>query len=124
MNNPNHLLTPINAPTVGSSSEVRVAIDADHAILRGHFPGRPVVPGVCLVEMATRICSAMLGSEHLLAGSRAVKFLVPVEPRSTQELTYSTQIQHPEEGIRAEIVVRSGETVVMKMNATLVPAKR
>ncbi|MBK7691597.1 MAG: hypothetical protein IPJ31_10925 [Bacteroidetes bacterium] len=28
-----------------------ITINANHAILKGHFPGHPVVPSVCMMEM-------------------------------------------------------------------------
>jgi len=61
----------------------RVEIAADHRAFDGHFPGRPVLPGVALLaevlEAAGRepALAGCLGSEPRLA---VVKFLAPVAP--------------------------------------------
>jgi 3-hydroxyacyl-[acyl-carrier-protein] dehydratase len=60
-----------------------VEIAADHPAFAGHFPGRPVLPGVALLaevlEAALReaALAACIGSEPRLA---VVKFLAPVRP--------------------------------------------
>ncbi len=54
-------------------------IPASHPSLPGHFPGRPVVPGVVLLDRiiaaAQRACPG-----RRVAGLPAVKFLHPVRP--------------------------------------------
>lgn len=55
-------------------------ITAEHPCLAGHFPGRPVVPGVLLIEYVLttlRDCRPKLGR---LTGVPQVKFLRPVLP--------------------------------------------
>lgn len=56
----------------------RLRIDADHACLPGHFPGRPLVPGVMLLEQVAR----QVSERHGLRVTRIVeaKFLAPLEP--------------------------------------------
>lgn len=59
-------------------------IEAAHACLSGHFPGRPVVPGVVLLD---RVAAAL---EHAGAGRLCrigvVKFLAPLLPEQDVEL--------------------------------------
>jgi 3-hydroxyacyl-[acyl-carrier-protein] dehydratase len=50
---------------------------ADHPVLAGHFPGRPIVPGVVLLERIEALLT-----EHRLAlrECMSVKFHAPVMP--------------------------------------------
>ena len=67
-------------------------IHPDHPALPGHFPGRPVVPGVVLLDHAARaVLAARPG--HRLAGVEVAKFLRPVAPaeRVTLELDQRDQ---------------------------------
>lgn len=53
-------------------------IEADHPSLAGHFPGRPVVPGVVLLDHA--ICTILGSARTGVAGLPSVKFTRPVLP--------------------------------------------
>jgi 3-hydroxyacyl-[acyl-carrier-protein] dehydratase len=55
------------------------AIPTDHPCLPGHFPGRPLVPGVVLLERVVEAVEAAHGPQ---AGLRLpqVKFLQPLLP--------------------------------------------
>lgn len=58
------------------------AIPSDHPCLPGHFPGRPVVPGVVLLE---RVIEAVEAESSASANLRLpqVKFLRPLLPDET-----------------------------------------
>ena len=50
------LFTLKDTPATGSlESEVWVEIDPTHPIFEGHFPDQPVLPGVCMVQIALTI---------------------------------------------------------------------
>lgn len=52
-------------------------VDADLDIFKGHFPGRPVLPGVILMEALAQAASCCLLASPQLAGS--VGFLVGID---------------------------------------------
>jgi 3-hydroxymyristoyl/3-hydroxydecanoyl-(acyl carrier protein) dehydratase len=54
-------------------------IPPDHPALPGHFPGRPVVPGVVLLDHVATAARAAVGLGALRAFPRA-KFATPVLP--------------------------------------------
>ena len=69
-------------------------VRADEWYLSGHFPGRPIMPGVLIVEaMAQAGAVAVLSEEEnrgklaLFAGIDAVRFKRVVEPGDELELT-------------------------------------
>ncbi|MFT4024998.1 MAG: 3-hydroxyacyl-ACP dehydratase, partial [Flavihumibacter sp.] len=49
--------------------------NADHAIFGGHFPGQPVVPGVCMIQMVQEVMETALGRRMQLVSSGSIKFL-------------------------------------------------
>jgi 3-hydroxyacyl-[acyl-carrier-protein] dehydratase len=58
-------------------------IDADHPAFAGHFPGRPIVPGVVLLDFALREVARSLDSPVTGWRIASAKFLAPVGPGST-----------------------------------------
>lgn len=63
-------------------------IDPEEPALRGHFPGRPILPGIYLIEAMAQTAGVMLGAAAppepgatpLLAAVNRFKFLKPVLP--------------------------------------------
>ena len=57
---------------------------ADHPSLPGHFPGRPLVAGVLLLEEVARALRAWRGQR--MACVREAKFVAPLGPEQDAEL--------------------------------------
>ncbi len=87
------------------SASTVMRIEADHPALAGHFPGRPVIPGVVLLDRIAALAElAGLGQLRRIA---MLKFLSPALPEQVLEL----QIER--EGIRARFAVkRDGQTIL------------
>ncbi|MEH6416235.1 hypothetical protein [Pseudomonas sp. CGJS7] len=80
------LLYPsISAATPLNYRTMQFVIAADHPCLPGHFPGRPLVPGVVLLERAIEAVQAEHGP---LTGVRLpqVKFMRPLLPGQAAEV--------------------------------------
>jgi 3-hydroxyacyl-[acyl-carrier-protein] dehydratase len=60
--------------------EASIAINKDHSIFDGHFPGLPVVPGVCMIQIIKEITSLVLGHQFMLQEADHVKFLNVINP--------------------------------------------
>ena len=61
-------------------AEFSWVVPADHPAFPGHFPGRPIVPGVVLLNQAILFAESLLGKKvpHWQIGN--AKFLSPVGP--------------------------------------------
>ena len=72
-------------------SKVSLSIGPDHPALAGHFPGRPIVPGVVLLDAAVHALTQAL--RPAVAGPIQVtsaKFLSPVGPGETVTVSLDT----------------------------------
>jgi len=92
-------------------------VPADHPAFAGHFPGRPIVPGVVLLDRAISLAEAWLGSAVADWQIGNAKFLNPVGPGETLEFTLKTGI-----GATIAFTVRAGERLVA--SGSLTPASR
>ncbi len=66
-----------------SGLKASILINVKHAILEGHFPGQPVVPGVCMVQIVKELLEERLAGKFKLTGADHLKFLSLIDPRIT-----------------------------------------
>ena len=53
---------------------------AGHPVFAGHFPGRPIVPGVMLLEWVLGECARRRGVATSALRVREAKFFRPLQP--------------------------------------------
>jgi 3-hydroxymyristoyl/3-hydroxydecanoyl-(acyl carrier protein) dehydratase len=58
----------------------RICISPDHPSLPGHFPGRPLIPGVVILDVLCAAIQEELGAGANLTGLPNLKFQHPVLP--------------------------------------------
>ena len=106
-----------------------IAVDAAGATVRllpespvyqGHFPGYPITPGVCLVEIALELIAAMadqVGHDEKvrLVGAKNIKFTSPIIPTEGTELRFNLG----GEGSERTVEILSGDTLCAKMSLTV-----
>lgn len=63
-----------------------VSIGVDHPALAGHFPGRPIVPGVVWLALAAEAAAEDLGFAATPRRWQRVRFLRPIGPGERLEL--------------------------------------
>ena len=87
-----------------------VRIHASHPSLPGHFPGRPIVPGVVLLDrVAAALESAGAGR---LARIATVKFVAPLLPDEDAELRVArdgARVRFRIERAGAPVMIGEGE---------------
>jgi 3-hydroxyacyl-[acyl-carrier-protein] dehydratase len=70
----------------GNATSAALVINGAHKIFEGHFPGQPVVPGVCLVQMVREITAVALERDVQMTKADEVKFLQIIDPRENKVL--------------------------------------
>ena len=68
------------------ASIVVIRFEPNHPAFAGHFPGRPIIPGVQLLDRVQRLVEAQHGL--VLGGLQMAKFLSPAGPADALELEY------------------------------------
>lgn len=89
-----------------SSFREAIRFDADHRIFKGHFPGLPVVPGVCMMAIVKELLEERLGVRLQLSSVPQIKFLSMINPldhdSAEVEIKY-TRLEHG--GLQADAVI-------------------
>ena len=89
-------------------------------VYRGHFPGYPITPGVCLVEIALELIAEMAGQaghdgKVRLVAAKNIKFTSPIIPVEGTELRFNLG----GEGSERTVEILSGETLCAKMSLSV-----
>ncbi|MDB5210186.1 MAG: 3-hydroxyacyl-ACP dehydratase [Sediminibacterium sp.] len=69
-----------------ASAKMMLELKASHAIFAGHFPGQPIVPGACLLQMVKEIMETALDKKLQLIKAHQLKFMSPIDPNKSKEL--------------------------------------
>ncbi|MBK5272536.1 MAG: 3-hydroxyacyl-ACP dehydratase [Bacteroidia bacterium] len=65
----------------GFDIKAGLVINAGHKIFEGHFPGQPVVPGVCMMQIVKEIMEKVIGKKTNLIRAHEMKFLAIINPQ-------------------------------------------
>ena len=97
----------------------RVKINAGHDIFKGHFPGQPISPGVCNVQMVKECAEDALGSKLMISNLKQCKFTQLLIPTVNSEVDVRLQISEGEV-VTIKGQISEGESKFMDMKAEAV----
>jgi acyl-coenzyme A synthetase/AMP-(fatty) acid ligase len=80
--------TPEDVRLPSRPGESRITIAANHPAFAGHFPGRPIVPGVVLLDEAAGALALALGLDEPCWHLGSVKFIRAVGPGANMYLKW------------------------------------
>jgi len=78
-----------------SEQQVRAVtiLNLQHPVFGGHFPGNPVVPGVCQVQMVRELVAKALEIPVKLYESDNIKFLSMINPVENPSIEFDIRIR-------------------------------
>jgi 3-hydroxyacyl-[acyl-carrier-protein] dehydratase len=94
--------------------EALVRLDPAHAVFEGHFPGRPVVPGVCMLQMIASVIERAAGHPVVMTSLANVKYTAIIDPLETPEVRVAVTMKAGESGISASAEIRGNGKSFMK----------
>lgn len=98
----------------GSMLKTEIALVPGHQIFKGHFPGQPIVPGVCMVQMIKEVLERHVNMKLLMIGSDSIKFLSFVDPNVHTGLSLEIKLAETEGMIKADAQLMNADTKFMK----------
>jgi 3-hydroxyacyl-[acyl-carrier-protein] dehydratase len=93
----------------------------DHAIFSGHFPGQPVLPGVCMMEMVAEVMGVYLKNSFRISGGPLIKFLRVIDPRMNPLIHLEIKYHPSSHSTITNGRIFSGQDIFMKFQLNLVP---
>ena len=77
--------------TTARTHTTSVRIPGSHPSLAGHFPGRPIVPAVVLLDCVLGEAARWLDAAPAVTGLTQAKFTAPLLPEQTAQLHLTLQ---------------------------------
>ena len=108
---------PATAGNACQSDKIQVRLNADHLIYQAHFPGNPITPGVCIVQMVGELLSERLGRQLSLGRIVNLKFVAPISPLENPDLTVCfSSVEDNGMACKAKGTIMAGEGVKTKFS--------
>jgi 3-hydroxyacyl-[acyl-carrier-protein] dehydratase len=82
-----------------NSFKIMLELNAMHKIFEGHFPGKPVVPGACMLQIVKEVTEIILHKKIQLLRADTLKFLQLINPHECSVLQMGLTCSLPEDGI-------------------------
>ena len=76
----NELFEIIDSKNNGESYLSNIKINSEHVIFKGHFPGNPILPGVCMLELIKLLSGIYLNKKLKVVSASDMKFLKVINP--------------------------------------------
>jgi 3-hydroxyacyl-[acyl-carrier-protein] dehydratase len=84
----------INSANVVANTVIAdIRFNADHAIFKGHFPGQPVVPGVCMMQIMKDFAEDVVECKLTLTDGDNIKFLSIIDPHVNNVIHVTVKTQ-------------------------------
>ncbi|KMQ66891.1 3-hydroxyacyl-ACP dehydratase [Chryseobacterium angstadtii] len=100
------------------SFTANIHLNKDHDIFKGHFPGNPVTPGVCMMQIVKELTEEFTASKLFLKSASNVKFMAIINPFETPDLKLQLDITENEQDVKVKNTTSFGETIALKMSVS------
>lgn len=108
---------------VDAGFEYELTLDGECFIYKAHFPGEPITPGVCIMQMALELLEEATGCCLRLDCARNIKFLQVIKPDETPLIHCSLgRICNENDTVTAQACLSCGDTILAKLSLVCVRA--
>lgn len=108
----------ISQEEVENTLNTTIKLRVNHQIFEGHFPNRPITPGVCLMQIVKEILMRKTQYSLLMVESNNIKFLNPVNPHENDTIMVSITYSYKPSHIAVTVIMSHNTTIFCKFQAT------
>lgn len=101
----------------GGEYACTIRLNPEHDVYKGHFPGMPVLPGVCMLRIMKDCASAVMDAPMRFQTVTSCKFLSVVNPLEQSLLVFIFSLKDTN---KLQAVASADGTAALKLKATLV----
>lgn len=113
----NSLYTIVSDVKGEGKHDFLISLDKAHFIYQAHFPGEPITPGVCIMQIAKELLEVSTDLKLNLTSVKNIKFLRIISPAEITDITYSLgKIVREEDCVKVQVTVVDGDDVYAKLS--------
>lgn len=95
-----------------------IELNKDHDVFKGHFPGNPVMPGVCMLQIIKELTERAVDTKLFLKVASNIKFMAIINPNKNPILSVQIMITQDEETVKIRNTSSFEDTLALKLSAT------
>ncbi|WBL20845.1 MULTISPECIES: hydroxymyristoyl-ACP dehydratase [unclassified Zunongwangia] len=95
----------------------KISIEKSHSLYAGHFPDRPVTPGVILMHLFKEEAERRTNKNLALIKATNVKFMAVVDPNTSDKVILETKIIEENGITKVQGVAKQNDALALKFNA-------
>ena len=103
----------------GGEIKATLELDENHAVFKGHFPGQPVVPGVCMMQSVKELVERNVKRKLTVTEADNMKFLSVIDPRVNKLIQAQVSIGNKDSSFSINASLFAGNVTFFKLKATL-----
>jgi 3-hydroxyacyl-[acyl-carrier-protein] dehydratase len=103
----------------GHEIKAVLELDGDHPIFKGHFPGQPVVPGVCMMQAVKELVERHVKQKLVVVEADNMKFLSVIDPRVNKVINATVSVSDKDSVLSINASMFAESTTFFKLKASL-----
>ena len=97
----------------------QISLRPDCQVYQGHFPGEPVSPGVCNIQMVKECAEQVAGKPLFLANLQQCRLTTLVTPVQHPQVEVMIHLEEKGEAYKLKATIGKGEEVYLDLKAEL-----
>ncbi|CAD0006219.1 3-hydroxyacyl-ACP dehydratase [Flavobacterium cheongpyeongense] len=103
--------------TGDSKYNFTILVNEKHEVFKGHFPGNPIMPGVCMIQIIKELTETITKANLVIQTLANVKFMALINPEVTPELRLELDIVTTEDDlVKVKNTTYFNDTVALKLS--------
>lgn len=94
-----------------------ILVNEKHEVFNGHFPGNPIMPGVCMIQIIKELTEKITQENLMIQTLANVKFMALINPEVNPELRLELDITTTEDNlVKVKNTTYFNDTVALKLS--------
>ncbi|MBQ8269860.1 MAG: beta-hydroxyacyl-ACP dehydratase [Bacteroidaceae bacterium] len=112
--------------TINSSAEngneliYNIHLNKEHFIYAAHFPGNPITPGVCIMQMVQELIEQHLNAKLQLKTLNNIKYMSVISPVTDADISIGASYTQNDGTVKIKGVIKNESAIFTKYSATYI----